>query len=218
MNKHLQLVRQKGMSLLEVLIASLILGIALVSIAMMQMNALKTSSNSAYRSVAADIAGTVAGRMRVNIPGVGGDDSDPSKAAYQQYPWDRSASDNNYLISWSSGSCVTPPQACAVTVAGSGDNCTGQGMAMWDLYEATCSAAIGLDTLLPNAELAIDCTYSIARSGHVPLLADNCQITIKWSDSGNIDLEGDVIGDGKETLILNVTPGTQRTKDPSIVI
>ncbi len=210
--------KQKGMSLLEVLIAALILGIALVSIAVMQMNALKTSGNSSKRSIAADIAGALAGRMRANIPGVLGPDGDPNDGAYESDPNNRTATDNAYLVAWTGG-CGTPPLACAKTVAGVGDDCTAAGMAMWDIYEATCAQTIGLNDLLPNAELSVACSYSIARNAAIPLKADNCKITIRWSDSGLVDLGGDVIGDGKETLVFNVIPGTQKiNKDPVIGI
>ncbi len=158
--------RQKGVSLLEALIAAVILGTGLVGMAAMQVNALKVSSNSLFRVHATDTARTLADRMRVNLPGVVGLNEED-------------ASDNAYISAWTSGGgCGAPPASC------SANSCTSAEMAAWDLYEITCDVSTGLNTLLPSAELAVTC----AAAGGV---VDNCQISVKWEgsdDNGQQDL------------------------------
>ncbi len=205
--------KQQGMSLLEVLIAALILGVALVSIAVMQMNALKISSNSNFRTAAADIATALAGRMRVNAPGVIGADIGSDKKL-------RDATDNGYLVNWkSTDGCGALPTQCATdsssTAGGSAieGGCTPAEVAAWDLYEASCAPDIGLNDLIPEAELQVTCNYVTTKQ----LFVDDCNIRISWSGSANIDKTGAKIGDGKETLIFNVLPGAQKIdKDPVI--
>lgn len=63
--------RQKaaGFTLLEVLIAVVIVSVGLLGVASMQLNTLKTADGSKYRSVALTLAADMADRMRANLTG-----------------------------------------------------------------------------------------------------------------------------------------------------
>ena len=60
----------KGTTLLEVLIAAVILGIGLLGIAALQMTSMQGSANAEYRGRASDLAWSLIDRMRANLPGV----------------------------------------------------------------------------------------------------------------------------------------------------
>lgn len=118
-----------GSSLVEVLVAALILGVGLLGVATLQLKALQGSSDAQYRSQATDIAWMVADRIRANLPSVddyGGVTAD----------------------------CTSPPTACAMkpTDTSAVNNCTTAQMIAHDIYEATCLS--GVDAL-PNGTINI---------------------------------------------------------------
>ncbi|WP_419653319.1 type IV pilus modification protein PilV [Thiolapillus sp.] len=58
---------QRGTTLVEVLIAAVIVGIGLLGIASLQVKALQASTDAEYRAKATDIAWALADRMRANL-------------------------------------------------------------------------------------------------------------------------------------------------------
>lgn len=58
--------RQGGVSLIEVMVAMVILGAGILGLAAMQARALAVSQSGFYRSIAADLAADLAERIRVN--------------------------------------------------------------------------------------------------------------------------------------------------------
>ncbi len=58
---------QKGMSLVEILVAIVILSVGLLGLAGLQANSLRASQGSLYRAQAAALAGDLAERMRTNL-------------------------------------------------------------------------------------------------------------------------------------------------------
>ena len=205
-SKMNNLSKQKGMSLIEVLIAALILGVALLSIAMMQINALKTSTNSSNRAMASDVASSLASRMRMNIPGVMGSDL-------------LTTSDNQYISSWASGSCSATPIDCTDPTAGSEalGGCNAIELAAWDLYEATCAPDIGLNDLLPGSKMDVSCVLNVVGDKVADIPIDNCLIKIQWLDSGKVEKDGTLIDSGLESLTLKVVPGVPKTNKDSTV-
>lgn len=73
--------RQRGFTMVEVLVSSLILGIGLVGVAGMQALALKNNQSAFMRSQATAMAYDLADRMRSNVTGADGGFYDPSIAA-----------------------------------------------------------------------------------------------------------------------------------------
>ncbi|MCW4245707.1 MAG: type IV pilus modification protein PilV, partial [Candidatus Thiodiazotropha taylori] len=58
------------MTLIEVLIAAVIIGVGLLGVASLQITALQGASNADYRSRATDLTAALADRMRANLFGV----------------------------------------------------------------------------------------------------------------------------------------------------
>ncbi len=65
-----QLERQRGFTLLEVLIAIVIVSIGLLGVAAMQASTLKNAGSSKYRSAAITMTSDMADRLRANLEGV----------------------------------------------------------------------------------------------------------------------------------------------------
>ena len=68
--RHQRLNNDSGFTLIEVLIAVLVLSIGLLGLASLQMNALRNNQNSYYRTVATILANDFADRIRSNAAGV----------------------------------------------------------------------------------------------------------------------------------------------------
>ncbi|MEJ2621511.1 MAG: type IV pilus modification protein PilV, partial [Candidatus Thiodiazotropha sp.] len=114
--------RSKGMTLVEVLIAAVIIGIGLLGIASLQVTALQGASNADYRSRAIDLSASLADRMRANRLGVAAN----------------SYSDANANAT---ADCAAPPATvCAMTPSASAApaQCTTLDMASFDMLEIRC--------------------------------------------------------------------------------
>jgi len=124
----------KGTSLLEVMIAAVILGVGLLGIAALQMASLQGSSNSEYRGRASDLAWTLADRMRANLPGIA-DYTSPVAS-----------------------NCTAPATSCAMTPGSTvaATICTPTQIAAYDLWETRCSN--GVRTSLPGGTMLVTST------------------------------------------------------------
>lgn len=60
---------QRGASLIEILVATLLLSVGLLSMVGLQVNALKLSKEAQFRSTAADLAGSFGEAVKANITG-----------------------------------------------------------------------------------------------------------------------------------------------------
>lgn len=172
----------KGATLLEVLIAAIVIGVGLLGIAMLQLKSLQGSSNAQYRSTATDLAWTLADRMRANLPGF---------------------RDNKYR-STAAVSCAAVPKVCAMEPDGAkiteANNCSTDEMAAWDLYEVACSDN-GAAILLPSGEMTIDCEGAPCTEG------SRTDITVSWQTRNREDVD-DPSSDFKvERINLRVLPG-----------
>ncbi len=73
--------RQKGIGLIEVLVAMLVVGVGLLGLAALQANGLKSSRTSYYRTQATVLAYDMADRMRANSTQAALYETDPVSAA-----------------------------------------------------------------------------------------------------------------------------------------
>ncbi len=129
----------KGTSLLEVLIAAVVLGIGLLGISALQLTSLQAASNAEYRGRASDFASSLAEMMRANRPGAG------------SYLTPALAVDN-------SDYCRTPPsEICSMGPANIDaadiSICTPEQLATYDLWEIRCSN--GIRNSLPGGQLMV---------------------------------------------------------------
>ena len=173
--------RQEGTTLVEVLIAAIIIAIGLLGIATLQVKALQASTNAEHRANAIDIASSLADRIRANILG---------KASYVPDPPDSDA-------------CPTsgPSKICSMTPGGSVDDvdsCTPNEMSEYDLFEICNAEYRGLKNQLPEAKLEVNCIPSSCGDD------SEMRIHITWQLREQED-DGTAIKDG---ITLLVIPGT----------
>ncbi|MEW8186473.1 MAG: type IV pilus modification protein PilV [Candidatus Thiodiazotropha endolucinida] len=178
--------KNQGMTLIEVLIAAIIVAIGLLGVASMQIAALQGSSNAGYRSRAIDIATALSDRMHANLIGV---------------------ANNHYLrdSACDTGSGPAVPN-CAMTptmaISSSLEECTPEQMAVYDLYQINCGS--GIQDTLPDGQLRIACLDSD------PNDADGCSdlshqlITISWQRQRRVT-DRDI--NESEEIVMAVIPG-----------
>jgi type IV pilus assembly protein PilV len=127
----------RGFSLVEVLVALIVLSVGLLGIAKMEALALSSTAVSSRRALAAIEAASLADTMHVN----------------RGY-WAASAAGVNITVS---GTTVTnPPLGATPDCAGAGAPCTSAGLATYDLQQW----ANNLNQLLPAYQATIQCNNS----------------------------------------------------------
>ncbi|MCF6262305.1 MAG: type IV pilus modification protein PilV [Xanthomonadales bacterium] len=174
--------KQRGTSLLEVLIAAIIVAIGLLGIAALQMKSVQYSVDSQYRSVATDIAWSMADRIRANL-----------------------AEDNSY--SAIAADCNTVVQSCAMiptaSDASSTDSCTAVEIAAYDIKSVLCT--VGGQPELPGG------TLRIARCADADNTdTDDCsphstfEIQVTWNTRSDL-------GNGfQDSVVMVIVPGTEQ--------
>ncbi|MCU7871915.1 MAG: type IV pilus modification protein PilV [Candidatus Thiodiazotropha sp. (ex Lucinoma borealis)] len=128
----------QGMTLVEVLVAAVVIAIGLMGVAALQVAALQGSSNSQYRSRATDLASSLADRIRANLTAID---------AYRLTP--HGGSCTNRAASAISICAMAPDETTTANV----DNCTADDLAAYDLWEVRCA----LDAGLPQPQIIVTC-------------------------------------------------------------
>jgi type IV pilus assembly protein PilV len=178
---------QRGTTLVEVLIAAVIIGVGLLGIASLQVKALQASTNAESRAKATDVAWALAARMRSN-------------------PRPRDFSGNNgYVSAAITGSCPSAPTRCAMTpdetdTAGV-TQCTHAQMAAFDLFEARCATNTGVKTVLPSGNLAVTCTDRDTTNADPCDPGSQMTITVAWSTRDT------TTGFTTDSISMTVNPG-----------
>lgn len=130
-------VRARGFSLVEVLIALIVLSVGLLGIAKMEALALSSTTVSSRRALAAIEADSLADAMHVN----------------RGY-WAANAAAVNITVS---GTTVTnPPASPTPDCSGAGAPCTSAGLAAYDLQQW----ANTVSSLLPSFQATVQCNAS----------------------------------------------------------
>ncbi|MBT3013276.1 MAG: type IV pilus modification protein PilV [Candidatus Thiodiazotropha sp. (ex Lucina aurantia)] len=161
MKLHAHILKRRyagGMTLVEVLIAAIVIAIGLLGIASLQISALQGASDAQFRSRATDITASLADRIRSNLTAIA------AYAAPNTIPTD---------------SCILAPDAplgtiqrCAMSPDGDVgvvSACTDADMAAYDLWELNCA----LQGSIPGAELEILCPGGCGPMAEI-------QVTIRW--------------------------------------
>ena len=146
----MQTKRVGGFSLIEVLVAVLVLAIGALGAARAQVAALQTRHNTALMSSAVQLAGSLADRMRANASEVqGGDAFNP----YLLLAYDALAD----------GAPVPPERLCF-----GGAECNGAQMAAFDMYEMTEALHAGF----PGARVVVCRDAAVVAEGRGVLAWD----------------------------------------------
>jgi type IV pilus assembly protein PilV len=149
-----------GFSLIEVMVAVLIISIGLLGIAKMQALSLSNTGNSRLRALAAVEAGSIASTMQADrdywttVPVVG---------------TDLTATITGPTVTAASDGTLTTTQACT----GPTTNCTVAQMASYDLQ----TWATSLNAVIPKETVSIDCALPSAT------VTVTCTITISWTEN-----------------------------------
>jgi type IV pilus assembly protein PilV len=153
-------VTSRGFSLIEVMVAILIISIGLLGVAKMQALSLSNTGNSRLRALAAVEAGSIASMMQADrgywttVPAVGAD---------------LTATITGATVSQASDGTLSTAQACTGTAA----NCSVAQMASFDLQ----NWATDLNTVISSDTVNIDCNLPVA-GGFV-----TCTIIVQWNEN-----------------------------------
>ncbi|KQW57694.1 type IV pilus modification protein PilV [Variovorax sp. Root411] len=121
--------KQAGFSMIEALVAILVLSFGLLALAGFQLRVLSDSVGASNQNIAAQLAGDMADRIRANL--VTG-----------------AATDSPYVADWSAASTTAPDPSCA----GSRANCSATELAADDLWNWKRRVASALPGGLANVE------------------------------------------------------------------
>lgn len=124
----------RGATLLEVMVALVVMSIGLLGLASLQLIGIRANSDSENRTQAAIIANDLAERMRAN----------PGAVAAGSYAG----------VDLSSIDCTTLPATVCEDRSAAADNCNPSQMASFDTYTSWCNA----HNLLRSGKLTISCT------------------------------------------------------------
>ncbi len=168
----------KGFTLLEVLVAMVLLSIGLLGVARLQMFGLQNTGNAYFRTQASGLLTELVERVRANPQG---------------------ALKNNYSV-------AMPLCNSAVTKSCVTDECSVAELALFDMYTVKCGLngvndGSGVNDLLPSGSLTIAC----ANPTPVPAGADCLQYraTVTWSETNDDDDDGTA---DTNTISMTFTP------------
>jgi type IV pilus assembly protein PilV len=182
-----------GFTLIEILIAVVILSIGLLGMAGIQLKGLRGTTNATLRSQATIFANDIAERAHANLSGVSIGTADVNQ---------------HYANVDTVGLCGAKPvgyKDCAVTPTKAvAENCTAQEMATFDIYTVACGTddKSGVNQLLPNGSMSISC------AGNCPI-GSPLTINVNWQESNNVSFKKPEEGDPTEitkTVTLVIVP------------
>ncbi|MGD8568756.1 MAG: type IV pilus modification protein PilV [Gammaproteobacteria bacterium] len=162
-----------GFTLIEVLIAVVILSIGLLGMAGIQVQGLRGTTSSTMRSQATILANDIAERIRVNTPGIDIAGDDTANIQYSQ-------------VNTAAITCVNNrPAAMCSAVAGNANpvnQCNSRQMATADIYTFACGLGdnAGVNNLLPGGSATISCTPAGGAASCVP--GSTLTVKVNWTD------------------------------------
>jgi len=179
---------QRGMTLMEVAVTAFIIAFGLLSVAAMNLQALKSSSDAYFRSKATDVAGDLADRMRANLPAV----------ADNSIPYEVTAA----------VACDNPPAAiCQSTDGLEAVSCSSNQMAAYDLYLVSCQD--GVNTL-PLGELSVTCLDDSPFSATADPCDDGSTFLIQISWLSSVTVTQDTPQGERQRILMHTVPGVPR--------
>ena len=166
--KTLNRKQESGFTLLEVLVALVILAVGLLGLAGMQMSGLKNTNDSKYRTTAATLARDLADRMHANPKGM--------------------YVDNAYAdVDGATIDCSATPVNCE-----NGHQCSTAQIANYDVFKVYCGSDTGankdsgLADLLPSGNVNIVCEDIDTTDGDPCSKFSPHKVTISWFEKGEL--------------------------------
>lgn len=144
LNKQLRFSqRQRGIGIIEVLVALLVVSIGVLGVAGLQLTGLQHSAGSFNRAKALLLAENMATRMRSNSEAV---------------------SEGLFQFDSTGFSCNTRPAPyCQASAGGAADSCSYEQLADFDMFIVACgdwgggNSMQGVTSTLPNGQMSIEC-------------------------------------------------------------
>lgn len=180
--------RQTGLSLLEVLIATVVLSVGLLGLAGLQIAGMKTTHNSYQVQQATWLVHDLLERMRANKPEV-----------FRMTTGSSPVPASSYLLAnleAAADHCASAVgKDCSVDV-----DCNASQMAVYDIYNVMCGdgAGSGINNVLMGGQLQITCPSGDCRGG--------VQVNLQWNERNASNKGTDFDGgtDGIETFNINL--------------
>lgn len=168
---------RSGFTLIEVMVALVIMSLGLLGLATMQLTGLRNTSNAYYRTQASVLANDLIERIHANT-GAG------------------------YLANALPNCTVFPVNYCARNGATAADACNATQMATHDMFTVACGsrqgagvALGGIDDLLPNGTLQVRSPPGGAAACAPEV---QCEVIVGWSEVG----DGGVINAQNVTVVF----------------
>ncbi|OQX08188.1 MAG: type IV pilus modification protein PilV [Thiothrix lacustris] len=167
--------QQAGLSLIEVLVATVVLSTGLLGLAGLQIAGMKTTHNSYQMQQATWLVHALLENMRANRP---------------------AALAGQYNVATP---CNTPPPECAT------GTCSSEDMAKYDLFRLRCGTDVSISTTLINGVLAVSCFDVDPLNAPLPDCKQGVTLNLQWDERNatqQTDFDGNT--DGVETFTINL--------------
>lgn len=146
----------QGATLIEVMVALVIMSIGLLGLASLQLSGISNNTNSEKRTQAAIVSNDLVERMRANPAGI-------TAGSYAAA-----------LPTTANFDCTAPPATMCQDSASAAADCTSAQMASFDAYAAWCNAG----ALLQNGKISVSCSDQTGTLQACP--ASYRTITVSW--------------------------------------
>lgn len=195
---HSQISRDQGYTLIEVLIAVVILSIGLLGMAGIQVKGMRGTQNTFLKTTATNLAQSMAERIHAN----------PIVADKVE---DTISGRKFYMIT------DTTTESCATVLScnGTSANCTPEEVVAADIYEWVCGTPTstgtnigGINNSLPNGSGSISCTDKDTTDADVCSPGSTRTITISWDESA-LNPDKDAATNDEivtRSIVLNTVP------------
>ncbi|MEE4245597.1 MAG: type IV pilus modification protein PilV [Kangiellaceae bacterium] len=181
--KHSSLIqKQAGISLIEILVTALILGVGLLGVAAMQVTSINSNQEGYFRSQATDIAENVANRMRT--------------ARLATYDGNTTLLDVINAYQGAPYACDAAPASCMAA------NCNAAQLIAYDRWE-TCDLA---QTELPEGEIYVQNVSGIRTRVAVAWTPIAARADLGQNQILNVQCQTVGVPNNKDCVILEVIP------------
>ena len=171
--------RERGLGLLEVLVALVVVSFGVLGMAGLQLTGMKHSSGGFNRTRALLLAENMATRLRINTP------DEALAEVHAVYDGFDSGEDAGAF-------CAVPPRPyCQASAAGPASRCAPAELAAFDLWSVACgdrgddAAGSRIDEALPSGRLAVSCDTSPCR------VDSTWTIAVEWREGSGVSADPD---------------------------